>query len=229
MMFKRFASAAALAVLTCAAHAAPVTFTFSTVISSVIQPPDIPGGFPAIVAAGAAMSVSVTFDSDATLQQSLTNATGGVRNRFDPSSLSIAFSIGAISGNPTYANLGSGQILVRDDFADPNNPAELVDGITFSLTDIGDPNVLTNFQLTLRGPVLDLINNGALPTAQDPRWDNLRTAAFGICRSSPANQNSCDLGGFQALVQGVPEPSTLTLAGLGLMAAGVRRRRQVAR
>lgn len=66
-------------------------------------------------------------------------------------------------GNPLHLSVsfdsGAALTCTRND-----GNGDLVDGLTFQLRDINDPNVESIVQLTPRGSTLDLNHSSALPT-----------------------------------------------------------------
>lgn len=60
-----------------------------------------------------------------------------------------------------------GGLQLRDNAPDPDplNANQIIDGLTFIAFD----GISDSIQVTLRGPTLDLIANGQLPTVQDER------------------------------------------------------------
>jgi hypothetical protein len=198
------------------AVATPVTFTFETTIAASVQGGGSP--WPAGFAVGNPLTVSVTFDSGATVNATRNDGNGNPTvYDYDPSSLSFTLTAGAFTETQSFVTFHSGLMRVRDDALDPDGHGDLVDGITFQIVD-GDET----WTLFLRGPTLDLINGHALPTAQDSRWANQRLAFFQICRFSPT-ADGCDLGNLDANV--IPEPGSLALIATALAGLGVRRRR----
>jgi hypothetical protein len=194
------------------AAAAPVTFRFDTTVASQVGG----AGWPAGTSLGAPIEVAVSFDSAATALSVTPNA-GGTRTDFDPASLSITYT--AAGTSYTRSATASSLIRMRDNAPDPDPIyfPQIVDGLTFLIND----EISEQWQLTLRGPTLDLITGGALPTFQDARWDNQRTAVFEICRYLSPTSTTCDNGYLAANVNPVPEPVSLALVATALAALSV--------
>ena len=212
-----------------AGQAALVTFDFDTTITSQISAPGFT--WPPQTNVGNPLHLSISFDSGAALTRTRNDGNGNPTVfDYDPQSLVMTLTAGSLSNTISFGSFGAGLIRLRDNALDPDGNGDLVDGLSFQLININDPNVETLVSLILRGPTLDLNNSSALPTAQDPRWSNQRLRVFQICRSDPRNSGSCDMGELDAVVNGVPEPASAALAGLALAAAAVssRRRRRAA-
>lgn len=219
--------AAALLASSAGAQAALVTFNFNMTVADAVAPASDPNIWD-IVPVGTPINVTYSYDSGAALLSTTTAAGGGTQKNFAGDSLVLTIAVPSAGFTQTFdfATLGSGRIILRDNYPDPSF-GDLIDGLSLSLTDITDPNVVTSFGLILRGPTLDLVN-GALPMLQDPRWAAQRTVGFQICRDTPrsSDPNDCDLGLLQA--RAVSAPPTLALAALGLLGlAAARRPRRV--
>jgi hypothetical protein len=210
---------------TAASNAAPVTFSFDSIVTGQTPGPDII--WPAQLAVGNPLHLDVQFDAAADRTRTRLDGAGNPTVfDFDPSSLRMTLTAGTLVATQTFASMGAGLIRLRDDALDPDGIGDLVDGLTLQLRNTSDPFVETTFGLTLRGPVLDLITAGALPTAQDPRWSGLRLASFTLCRSNRTSPDSCDMGSVSSTLISVPEPSALSLAVAALAALGwIRQRR----
>jgi hypothetical protein len=228
MKLHRLLGAAALTLASCLAQAAPVTFNFESTIT--LNAPGSGGGFDPARALGNPLSISVTFDSAAPLIQTRNDGHGNP-TVFDlnPSSISFSISGGGVTEGMAFSASGGGLLRVRDSAWNPDcgsgnlftDFCEIVDGLTLQ---IFSADGLTQWSLILRGTTLDLITGAAAPTFQDDRWDNQQIAQFTICQTSANANVACDLGELDASITAVPEPSTLALAGLALIAAAVRRR-----
>ncbi len=228
MHFARLLGTAALSLFACLAQAVPVTFNFSSTVT--LGNPFGGGVVDPAFAVGTTLDISVTFDSAAAFVTTRLDSDGNPTVfDFDPGSISMTISGGGVTRTNAFEPGGSGLIRIRDSAQNPDcgsgNPftslCTLVDGISFLLI---SPDALTSWSLILRGTTLDLITGAVLPTSQDSRWDNQEIAVLSICSVATADAPTCDAGELSATVSAVPEPSTLALAALGVVAA-VRRRR----
>lgn len=187
------------------------------------------------VATGEEFRVLLGFDTDAALLRTRSGGqyAPGVRYEYDPSSLSFLIQIGARTpielGYSVLAGLGRQLIYARDnagDLADDGEGAQ-VDGYTIGVA--SDDNLLTAGVL-MRGAILDIVNGPVLPATPDPRLANLAMSVLNVAAWD-------DSGGFlsgvmtsvRAAPTPVPEPSTLMLGVIGLVALALDRRLRLAR
>jgi hypothetical protein len=200
------------------AAAAPVTFSFDATVAALQSPWSGPAG----TALGDQIVVTVSFDSNASPLSVFLPPQGGTRTDFDPASLSISYTAAGTSYTRSVTGPAFGLVRMRDNAPDPDPIyfPEAVDGLTFLIND----GVSEQWQLTLRGPTLDLITSGSLPTFQDDRWDNQRTAVFDICRYLGPTSIDCDNGYLRANI--VPEPVSLVLVAVALAGVTASRRRR---
>ncbi|MBP6515060.1 MAG: PEP-CTERM sorting domain-containing protein [Steroidobacteraceae bacterium] len=229
MQLHRIIAAAALSLVAGLANAAPVTFNFQ----AVVDYNDPAGGtFDPALNLGNTISISVTFDSAATYYGTTSDSFGNPRLVFDPSSISMTLSGGSYTETRAFASTGGGLLYVRDGMSNPDCGRNInqyttlcgpVDGISFL---IYSADGLSYWNVILRGTILDLITNNALPTLQDDRWVNQEIRGFYSCSTRSSSSTTCDLGELGATI--VPEPGTLALLGLGLAGLGFARRRKTA-
>jgi hypothetical protein len=213
ILFRSWLSAALVA-LPFAASAAPVTFNLSSKVTTLVGWSGLPSG----TALGDSLDLSISYDSGA-IPLVATPSGGGTRYDFDPASLSIAYTAGATTFTRSVTPLASASIIMRDNATDPAF-FDSVDGLTFLIND----GVSEQWQITLRGPTLDLINGASLPTFQDGRWAEQRTAFFELCRFQGPSSTFCDNGFLRANINAVPEPASLALAAVALAGLGLGRR-----
>ncbi len=152
-----------------AANASLVTFTFDAVVTT--NEPD--GAFNPVLDVGNPLSISVTFDTAATFSTAyLADGITPRVLRYDPNSVVITVSAGGLTETRSVSTSSGGLMFVRDNMLNPDcgNGGEFtglcgpVDGITFLIEQLATDGSLTQWQLTLRGTILDLITGGALPT-----------------------------------------------------------------
>lgn len=166
--------------------------------------------------------VLVNFDTNALLEIAQTGGRfgAGTRYEYDASGVSFLVSLENQADQVITPIVGGINLLwLRDNSADRDccEPPE-VDGLTFALLDDQGYGV----SIILRGSILDIFNNGDLPTDPDPRLVDLEIAAF---------QWVVDDGftsGDVLSINRVPEPGTLALLGIGLFGIGLSRRRKKA-
>ena len=136
----------------------------------------------------------------------------GTRYNYPASSLSFDIFIGSLG--PFHADLGtgpneSGSIILRDNASFPNLGDPPVDGYSFGVTsfDPNDGGVFSSVLLVMRGSILDIVNGPGLAETPDPRLASLADHAFQVCRSTAANQGSCDAGLLDGAIDSVSAPS----------------------
>ena len=136
----------------------------------------------------------------------------GTRYNYPASSLSFDIFIGSLG--PFHAELGtgpndSGSIILRDNASFPLLGDPALDGYSFSLTsfDPNDGGVFSSLLLVMRGPVLDIVNGPELAETPDARLAALADAVFQVCRSSAANNGSCDAGELDGTIDSVSMPT----------------------
>ena len=136
----------------------------------------------------------------------------GTRYNYPASSLSFDIFIGSLG--PFHAERGtgpqdSGSIILRDNASFPPPDGPPVDGYGFSLTsfDPNDGGVFSGLLVVMRGSILDIVNGPVLAETPDPRLATLADHAFQVCRSTAANQGSCDAGQLDGAIESVSTPS----------------------
>jgi hypothetical protein len=168
----------------------------------------------------------INFDAAASLNGTQVGDTG-FRYSYNANSLSFDLFAGTTC-NPCHRAAtdpgSSGIIFLRDNFSlAPGFPAP-IDGYTFAILD-GD----FNFQVIMRGPILDIINGPGLTENPDPRLASYDTPGFSsvfqICRPTP-NCSELEIFGQVESVSRVPEPHTLGLLGLGMLGLAATSRRK---
>ena len=162
--------------------------------------------------------VVVDFDANAVLERAQTGGRfgDGTRYEYDGSAMSFLVSLEG-QADQSFSPIAGGLNLLwlRDNSADRSCcEAPEVDGLTFALLDADAFGV----SVILRGSILDIFNNGDLPTYPDPRLVDLEIAAF-----QWATADGSTIGRISS-IRRIPEPGTLALLGIGLLGMGLARR-----
>jgi len=196
-----------------AANAIPITWEFTGQIDEVSGSPG--------VAIDDMFRVLVSFDTDAELLLAQTGVRfePGTRYEYDASAVSMLVSLpGHADQLITPFGDGIDLLWLRDNSGDRSvDEFPEVDGLTFALNDINSIGA----SIILRGSILDIFNNGDLPTDPDPRLVDLEIARFQWF----TNEGSAF--GEVASISRVAEPGTLALLGIGLFGMGLARSKKV--
>lgn len=194
------------------ASADPITWEFTGAINEIDGSPG--------VSIDDMFRVLVSFDTDAALVRAQTGGRfdPGTRYEYDASGVSMLVSLPG-QADQLFTPLGEGLDLLwlRDNSGDRSccEFAE-VDGLTFGLLDADGRGL----SIILRGSILDIFNNGDLPTDPDPRLLDLEIAVFQLSLA-----DGYAIGDISS-IRRVPEPGTVVLLAIGLVGMRLARRRR---
>jgi hypothetical protein len=184
---------------------------------------------------GTAFTVRYTFDTASALDNTRVGENAGLLYEWFNAIISSELSI----GGETLGRARTSTLLrLRDDFAGSLNfslpDTMVVDGITL------DQSVASSsadgsaaYSIIFRGPEdLSLYSGSTLPEDPSPLLTLLSLNAFQFSDTGECTDDGCQSSNFTGIVTsltrvGVPEPATLGLLGLGLIALGFARRKRV--
>jgi hypothetical protein len=165
--------------------------------------------------------VLINFDTNALLERAQTGGRFGAGTRYEYGASGVSFLVSLEDqADQLITPVGGGINLLwlRDNSADRDCcEFDEVDGLTFALLDADGYGL----SIILRGSILDIFNNGDLPTDPDPRLVDLEIAVF-----QWTAEDWSAIGNVSSISR-VPEPGTLALLGIGLFGMGLARRKKV--
>lgn len=128
--------------------------------------------------------------------------------------------------HPAVSNPGAtAYIFLRDGFSSLPGFPQPIDGYTFGILSAEGLNI----QITMRGPILDLVNGPGLAESPDPRLASFGTPGvspdFQICSPIPSC-SAVEIAGTINSVARIREPHVLGLLGVGMLGLAVARRRK---